>query len=174
MTTMTGLITAMLEQVQVLEDSYQQVLRESGLSGDYLNMVGVQLDRYGAFLGEGRRGASDDEYRGRIAARILVATSQGTASDLENIVNAYAIAINGSPPATVTVVDGAAAEVLVTTTFVPRAREIGQPLIEARAAGVKLFFFYDTDPNPFRFDVPGAGFGDGKFSGVIGGSNQTV
>ncbi len=68
-------------QYQELEDVFFAVLTERSID----TAIGAQLDVIGSIVDQPRDGATDDEYRRRIRARIATLNSEGTTEDLLKI-----------------------------------------------------------------------------------------
>jgi hypothetical protein len=69
-----GYLTSLLENVQVVEDLYQQLLNERSI----YTAIGVQLDVIGLIVGVARNGLPDEEYRQRLFAQISFNTADST------------------------------------------------------------------------------------------------
>ena len=70
----TGLFKSYLENIQPLEEMWQQLLNER----DIYSAIGAQLDVLGLIVGEPREGLDDDQYRIAILNRIAINSSDGT------------------------------------------------------------------------------------------------
>lgn len=73
-----GLLTSFLENVQNVQDVYEQLNTERGV----YTAIGVQLDDVGTLVGELRDGKNDDAYRSAILDRITINSSSGTPEDM--------------------------------------------------------------------------------------------
>jgi hypothetical protein len=69
----TGLVRALVNQVQEVEDMFFSLIDGRLLASS----TGVQLDKYGAIVGEKRNGRSDAAYRVAIAAQLVQNLAQG-------------------------------------------------------------------------------------------------
>ena len=69
-----GFLQSLLENVQVVEDLYQQLLNERSI----YTAIGVQLDVLGLILGIDRNGRDDEAYRAALLARISFNTGNST------------------------------------------------------------------------------------------------
>jgi hypothetical protein len=69
-----GLLESYMENVQTVEDIYEQLLDERSV----FTAVGVQLDVIGTLVGEARLSKTDEPYRQAILNRIATNTSKGT------------------------------------------------------------------------------------------------
>lgn len=78
----TDLMFSLLQEVSVLEDTFTQLYNERNLQ----DAVGVQLDQIGKLIGEDRQGRDDEEYRKYLYIRTFVNNSNGTISDLEQVI----------------------------------------------------------------------------------------
>lgn len=81
LTRMPGLVEAIAEQVQLLEDAFYPLDAGRQLA----NSVGAQLDNLGLLLVVERNGLSDDNYRLVLQATIAKNNSKGKAADVLNI-----------------------------------------------------------------------------------------
>lgn len=88
-----GVTKSILDNIQVIEDQNQQILRERGI----FEAIGAQLDVLGLLVGEARLGRVDEPYRVAILNRIAVNTSDGTPVKMMEIMRL----ITGSPIARV-------------------------------------------------------------------------
>jgi hypothetical protein len=85
-----AMLCALLEEVQVLDDTVWRVLTERTID----NAVGVQLDTIGDIVGQPRGSLVDDEdFRAAIRGRIKANSSDGSTEDIYAIV----VATLGSP-----------------------------------------------------------------------------
>lgn len=69
-----GLIKSYMENVQVVEDLYGQLLDDRSV----FTAVGVQLDVIGTIVGEARAGKADEPYRQAILDRVSLNSADGT------------------------------------------------------------------------------------------------
>jgi len=101
--------------------------------------IGPLLDFIGALVVEAREGRADDVYRQAIAVALLVARSQGRASDLAQIAYVFE-RLQDVPGASVRVSDvgPARAEVRVRGARLNSPRDIDGKLRRAKSAGVSL------------------------------------
>lgn len=148
------LLSVYLGQAQEAEDMLIDLLNKSGPAGNLFRMEGAQLDAYGLLVGEPRINASDPNYRKRIFGRILVNNSRGTINDIIDIASRFADALIGSVP-TVQLTEKFPACYHISTGFLTQGvsvgRVVGDAIQRATAAGVCVYYFFDTSPNPFKF-----------------------
>lgn len=78
-----ALLTRYIEQIQELEEVVWGLYNALDLE----SAVGDLLDRIGTFVGEARSGFDDDLYRHNIKARIKINSSNGTATDILDLVD---------------------------------------------------------------------------------------
>lgn len=76
-----GLLKSYMENVQTVEDIYQQLLDERSV----FTAIGEQLDVVGTIVGEARNGKADDPYREAILNRISINTSNSTPEKIMQI-----------------------------------------------------------------------------------------
>lgn len=154
-TKLRALAAAILEEVQIAEDTLQDLIYGLRLDG----ATGAQLDLLGALFGERRDGLIDATYRRFIEARLMIRLSQGTPDQVAMI----AARLVGVPveyrPAY------PAGYRLQYTLSAPldtdlRARILSR-IVEATPAGVGVELVESTTPTPFTFDEDGFGFDDG-------------
>ncbi len=69
-----GLLKSYIDNVQVVEDIYEQLNTERGIE----TAIGVQLDVLGLIVGVLREGRTDDDYRIAIKGQIAINTCDGT------------------------------------------------------------------------------------------------
>ena len=150
------LLSIYLEEIQDAEDMLFDLVNKSGIAGYLELMEGVNLDAYGSIVGELRKGSLDPDYRIRILGRILVNNSEGTIENLIGVAGRYAESLIGSEP-TIDLNEVYPACYLINTGFlsldVSIGRIVGRAVLEATAAGVCGYYFFDTSPNPFKFSV---------------------
>ena len=155
-TNLEKLLSVYLNEVQGVEDMLLDLLNKSGVAGDLDQIEGVQLDAYGSLVGELRKGANDADYRIRILGRILVNVSEGTIEDVIGVASRYAESLIGTTP-TVELDEFPPACYQIHTGFlsfdVGIGRIIGRAVLDATAAGVCAYYFFDTSPTPFKFSV---------------------
>lgn len=157
------LLLAHLERYQDVENAYQQLNVDRRLDTAY----GQQLDELGILVGQERLLASDDTYRLRIRARILLNRSSGTIPELlhifEFLVTGAVIKIEERFPAAFnlrlyTAVSSTVAALLATF------------LRKGRAAGVGgTFIWQESDSDEvFTFDGTAAqALDNGKWAGAV-------
>lgn len=152
-----GLLTALVTQVQLLDDQGINLATQRSVS----TAVGTQLDKLGTIVGISRANLSDEAYRLRIQARILINISTGTPEGLIQVFKLLTLAsnvvLNEQFPADVALyTDGDIDPTQIT--FVQQSLELAAP------AGVRVAFMGHFDPVlPFACDgtlVPEGGFGD--------------
>ena len=174
---LNGLVAALVQQAQDLEDATNQLLTQTSLD----TAIGAQLDVIGEILSLDRGSLTDEEYRADLRIRVLIITSSGTADDILNVL----IARYGFGLFRWTIKDGVTAEFDITLNdssiaMTPVEAEVMANYISAvKAAGVRFLLSYPpsnaVDGQYFSFgSMPDAegdsfGFDDGAFSGVIEG-----
>lgn len=134
-----AVLGAFLDQIQKIEDVLWELYTEDWID----TATGDRLDVLGAIVGEERGGATDDDYRSFIRARVRVNRSTGLLSELIEIVRLiqfddldvrareyYPAALQIEPEEEVTV----------------NAHRVGRMLHDAAAGGVALRFVYLTAP----------------------------
>lgn len=77
-----GLIKSYMENIQTVEDIYQQLLDERSV----FTAIGDQLDVIGSIVGEDRNGKADEPYREAILNRIAINTANGTPEKVIEII----------------------------------------------------------------------------------------
>jgi hypothetical protein len=142
-----AVLGAFLDQIQKVEDVLWALFTEDWIE----TATGDRLDVLGAIVGEERGGATDDEYRSFIRARVRVNRSTGLLSELVEIVRLiqfddltvrareyYPAALQIEPKEEVTV----------------NAHRVAAMLQDAAPAGVALRFVYPTAAraNTLMFD----------------------
>jgi len=80
-----GILESFIEQIQDLENSSFELIDERTID----TAVGAQLDGIGSIVGEDRLDRSDDDYRTAIRIRILRNLSNGTASEILEIMDLF-------------------------------------------------------------------------------------
>lgn len=165
-----ALLAVATDRLQILEDMLQDLAAHRDVDtaeGVQLDLVGHELgqDRYGGPYGLGE---SDDDYRGKVRARILANVSCSSAPDLARVGRALLLAKvlvvshTDLPPARFVLGVGV-------TTGLSSAEEAGlvQMVAAAKAAGVGMGLCWYTDP-VFGFaedtDPLVAGFDDGELA----------
>lgn len=165
-----GILRVLAGEMQEIEVVLQDLLGMQNID----TADGAQLDVLGRIVMQDREGASDDDYRIRIRAKILVNKSSGTADELIDIFTLLisdstmvgaTVSVDEYPPASVVVRIGG---IMLT---LPVASRLAQILKQARAAGVRGELRYYTAPpaGSFTFNgTPAQGFNNGVWaSGVI-------
>lgn len=136
-----GIITALMEQVQDLENAaFELDLGTSDSLRTLDNSVGVQLDGYGSIVGEERLNRDDDTYRTAIKIRELRNRASGTPEEILDIFNRFRPGIyklQEDYPASFRLI---AQEAL--TPSDPSPVEFAQLLDDIKAAGVGANFVY--------------------------------
>lgn len=150
-----SLLNVFVQQIQDLEDTFFQLLQERSL----FSAVGVQLDKLGTTLDQGRMGLSDDDYRVLLLIKISEINSEGTPEDLisifKNIMRAQSVMYGEIYPAGffMTAIDAD-----------PFSIDIAAAIMGAKPAGVELYYLAQVVSPSFSFfddpDPLGAGFGD--------------
>lgn len=125
-----GLLTALLEEVQELDDA----VYEAALRRQISEAFGHTLDLWGALLGRGRGNLSDDSYRVRLRVQLLLMRASGTAPELVQVFRLLAPA-----PRTVHYIPRypAAQEVAIRGAPSPEGEDFAAILQSAKAAGVR-------------------------------------
>lgn len=77
-----GLLQSYMENVQTVEDIYEQLLDERSV----FTAVGEQLNVIGSIVGEARSGKADEPYREAILNRIAINTANGTPEKIIEII----------------------------------------------------------------------------------------
>lgn len=170
-TRLLGLLEAVVDQVQALDDAFWQLATERYLFTDAeigsvtvnYEAVGVQLNVIGRILGEDRANLTDDQYRLVLKGKIRILRSSGTAEELVSIFHAL------FPDAVPTVTTRLPAYVSVQIDDPITATEaaIGSRFLrQGRAAGVHGSFRWQQSATAglFQFDS-GPGFDLGKLAG---------
>jgi hypothetical protein len=157
-TNISGLLTALMVDVQPEEDAVYQLL-------DRLNidlMGGVNLDRIGVIVGQPRENRDDPAYRIRLKARIIQNISQG---EPETLIRLVALLMT-SP--LVEICEECNGGVIIMAQGMVDPSEIDsfyENIQIATAAGVRFQYLGCFGSNPFSFDGPlttaftGSGFG---------------
>jgi hypothetical protein len=167
-----GMITALVNEVQAAEDGLYQLL----LTRDIENATDAALDSIGLLLGAPVRGAqTEDQYRDRVKAQVLINKSYGTFSDVyavgPRIVEVWATA--GQPKV---IEDYASCAYTIGCTPVGSivnatvdAQELAFILDDMNSAGVRGIVLSQTQSAATSFCFqhgPGLGFGAGHFVGA--------
>lgn len=152
---MRALLAVVLREVQALEDVLLALRVERWLE----SASGAQLDQYGRVVGEPRWGLTDGEYRGFLAARLLINRSNGEPERLSRVLGL----MMGSGPVLVRAYFPAAVrfELLrqVPSAEAHRVRSSAR-LLEATAAGVEVLSVAEAVPGYLSWDGDtGAGAG---------------
>jgi hypothetical protein len=159
-----ALTIAVISPLQDIEDAFQQLLTQRGLS----TSIGAQLDQLGDLVGQTRQGLDDDDYRRYIAARILTNRSCGELNRLNKISR---LVVDIDAASFVVHFENYATEIMriadVAVTFNVADILIGF-LRQAKAAGVRLVLqFSESVPgNTFRLDG-GPGLDVGHLAGAL-------
>lgn len=152
-----ALVTAIARQSQETEDASFGVIEDTLVS----TAVGAQLDVLGRIVNVERSGYDDDDYRVRIAAKILQNKSSGATEELIQLCVALggtSVTVSESPPAKVE---------LEITVPVTNGVEIASVIAAAKAGGVGSLVTWFESSNPFRFDASGAGFDEGELANSL-------
>lgn len=168
-----GLIAALANEVQAAENGLWSLL----LTRDLENATDAALDALGLLLGAPPRGLlTDQQYRDRVKAQVLINKSSGTFADVYSvapkIVEAWA-SVNGQPRiledyASLAYTVGASPPGSIVNNTVD-AQELGIILDDMNSAGVRGIVLSQTQPAAQSFCFqhgPGLGFGAGKFVGA--------
>lgn len=172
-----SLLSSYLAEMDEIETALWQIQEERWLD----TAEGEQLDGIGRIVGSARNGASDDRYRLRLRARILILLSSGT---IPEILAVFRLLIDESASLTYTAFYPAAYQVRVDGQALEDFEliELSDALTETCPAGVNAQLRYQVsdDEDTFTFSASSslesdasAGFGDtsnaatgGEFSGV--------
>ena len=155
-------LTALLIQVQEIEDALNEVLTETD---DVDIIIGQQLNNIGLVVGEGRFGRNDLQYRTAIKARILLNQSTGT---IEVII---ALILALQPSLSIDILEFFPASFLATivTAIDPLIVDINQIsniVKQGKPAGVRALVQFGVTGGK-QFDVSGVGFDEGLFGVVL-------
>ncbi len=146
------LITAFINRVQDAENMFYDLWQSRFLD----NAIGSQLDGLGAIVGVSRENTTDDRYRVRIRARILLNQSSGTA---DQIIELIQLLLSESYTGTLTYLEMPPAGFFIDSTSgvitSDEATETGSAILSARAAGVMAQFIYTLTTSTFRFSASG-------------------
>lgn len=171
----TDLLSTLTAETQELEDAALALF----VAFDPATAEGTQLDGIGAIVGEARQGRTDDLYRIRIRARILINASSGLIDQILEIARLILADDN------VTLTQFFPASFRVDSTMAvtdDEATEIGNIIKQSTAAGVGSDFIFSgsDDADTFFFSTTSApesssaqGFSDtgmatgGVFAGLI-------
>ncbi len=153
------------DQLNDVEEFFGQLLVLQTLQ----ESVGVQLDRLGVLLGQGRNGLGDGDYRTILQARIVQYRANGTIEDIIQIL----------------LILGGAGSVVISESFPARFQalvyglnavvsnsDLAAAVLQTKLAGVRVDVFVPSPTNPqFTFDhvidSTHAGFDQGHLSGPI-------
>ncbi len=156
------ILEAFLKQIQDVEDAAFQILLDTILD----NAIGEQLDGIGRVVVLAREGFSDDTYRERLRAKIIINRGSGTIPQIVEIISLLSgagvqVELQEFFPAAIHVT---AVDIIATGLGFGIA-----PLLQvAKLGGVKaIFIFHQTDP-VFAFDGAGGSKFDGGFFFVTG------
>ena len=156
-------LTAFVEQVQDLENMFEDLLAIPDLD----TATGEQLEVLGRIVGEARQGRSDADYLIGIRGRILVNKSEGTPVDIIELLTTI------SDGNTVELIEYfPAAYTARLETAVASEDEAARFAVLMRAAtaagvGAQLLYAGDVDSTRFKFDTSGQGFDEGEYTGVV-------
>lgn len=159
--------TSVIDQIQTLELVFDDVLRQRGLldDGSGNQAEGEQLDGIGRIVGLSREPGQDDaEYRDLLFIQIVRNRSNGEPERLIQVL----VALTSSTE--VELVEYFPASVILTFNgTVTNPTRIFQIMDSLAAAGVRIGLVQADPDEPFAFaGGSGLGFGEGKFSQVIG------
>jgi hypothetical protein len=152
-----AIVKAFAQQSQDLESAAFEVLLDTLIA----SAVGQQLDNVGDVVGVERGGRTDDDYRVRIGAQILLNNSSGTVEELIGLAVALGVVsfiLIELPPATIE---------SYSITPITNGAEIGAVLCGAKAAGVRISFTWFETSSPFTFDNASLGFDQGDLVGMV-------
>lgn len=150
---MSGYISALVKQVQLLESSSEELFDDNDID----NSIGAQLDGYGNIVGLPRViGQDDDTYRALIKLKVIQNLNEGTAEE----VIAAAKFFLSDPSILYFEVYPAAINIYTTVVLDDiSAVRIRSQIAKFVPAGVSLDLLGYYDQNTFLFDL-GYGFGD--------------
>ncbi len=158
-------VHALGDQLNDVEEFFGQLLTLQTLELS----VGVQLDRLGLLLGQGRNSLSDSDYRTILQARIVQYQGQGTAENIIQLLlilgGASSVVLSESFPARFQVL-------LYGLNAVVSNSDLAAAVLQAKLAGVRVDVFIPSPSLPqFTFDhaidATHAGFDQGHLSGPI-------
>jgi hypothetical protein len=167
-----GLVTALVTEVQELEDAAWEVL----LATDLDNARNAQLTGLGTLVGEPRRGRSDIAYRPAIRVRILINRCNGKHPEILKILTLFLGATDGD--GTIELVDAAPAAMALNVFRLPESPSDLRVITRSiKPGGVNLDGRYATHATRmYRFGwtspitgVTGANNGDGWTDNSVGG-----
>jgi hypothetical protein len=161
-TNLQNLISAFVEQIQLLEDAAQSMYTRLDIDAS----EGVQLDKIGDIVGIARQGYSDTTYRILIKGKIAQNTSKGTPEDIIQIYNILTSGANAF------LMEVFPAQIAISNdgTIAAGLETLVKTMVEgATAAGVGLDYIgYHNGANAFGFagSTDGAGFGNLRSQGT--------
>ncbi len=157
-------LTSFLNQIQDAENAAFELIDERTLA----TAVGVQLDGLGSIIGLARGGLTDDQYRLRLQAQILVNRSSGTIPQLLEIIALL-------DPGVLTLTESFPAAFIMQVLNITQApATIAALIAAARAAGVRGILHYSNVPTGegFKFSSSDA-FGSGSSTGFANDAGTT-
>ena len=140
---LAAFISAFVDQIQDAEDGAFELITERTLDA----AEGVQLDGIGQIVGLERGGLTDDAYRVRLRAQILINSSSGTINEILEIVVLLEPTITDFfelEPATI---------ITVIYDITEDAALIASVIRDARSAGVKSDLHYSLSPVGELFEL---------------------
>lgn len=151
-----NILRSLLEESVAVEE--QLTLLRDNRSVD--TATGIVLDLLGGLVGEPRSGATDDDYRRLVRARIAINRSSGV---VENVLRVVRLVLDDSTATLRAVnVGGAEARIEIGGAAVPLALadQIGESAREAAGAGIQLQIISSaaTPAATLRFDTPSTTF----------------
>lgn len=160
-TKLRALATAILEEVQIAEDTLADLAVALTVDG----AQAAQLDLMGALLGERRDALSDLWYRRFLRARAAIRLSQGTPDEVSLI----AATLTGAPVAYSPAYPAGfrlfiAPQPTMDAVLLARLKA---RIVEASPAGVGFDLVFVDSATPFTFDEDGFGFDDGDLVEVL-------
>lgn len=148
-----GVLASLTGRAQELETALQQLLGERDLD----TAAGAQLGVLGRLVGQQRGGATDDEYRIQIRARIRVNASSGTVPEILEIFGLLwdvdldgELRVRDEPPAAFTLIFPASEDMTLS-----RARVFVGLLRSIRLAGVRGLMEFGIAPPGDTFTLDG-------------------
>lgn len=165
-TNMQKLIAALTGPANDLEAALQALLTERAVDTAF----GVQLDQLGDIVGQPRNGATDDDYRRYLRARIATNRSHGIFEDLIRV----SVLVLNDPTNVVDVqtyqIATAVVSVLAATVTTAVADILISFLLQAKEAGVRIILIYSNFPPSTTFTYDGTSaqaYDNGHYAGAL-------
>jgi len=166
MTNIQKLVAVLAGPAQEVEDALQQLLLQRTVD----NAIGAQLDLIGKLVGQTRQGLDDDTYRRYIRARIATDNSTGKTEEFITIVQLILNDLSAVINVATQTIATAVVEVLGISVTTALATIVHSFLMDAKAAGVKLYVVYSVVAPAVTFTYDGTGaqaYDNGAYAGVI-------